>query len=253
MAVKAQYSVETEIPEPLKKDYVKKGAIFVLQVEGGDPDGYIPEAKLSEFRQTNIDLAKQLKKFDGLNPEEVRPALAELEELRKSGGDHKTIVDAKVAAATAKMSAEMTEKNKKLAELEEYRNKTLLDGAITAASREKVNPLALDDMLRRGRETFRLEGEMPVAFQGDTKILGKDGKPLTVEAWVDDVLSKAHHLALSSSGGGAKNGTGGSNTNTNPFAKETVNYTEQGKLIRTDRAKAEQLAAQAGVKLEPIT
>lgn len=251
MAVKAQYNAETEIPDTLKQDYVKKGNVFVLQVEGGEPDGFVPESKLSEFRQTNIDLAKQLKRFDGISPEEIRPQLAELEELRKHGGDHKTMVEAKVAAATAKMAAEQVELKKKLAEMEDYRNRTLLDGAITAAARDKVNPLALDDVLRRGREVFRLEGEMPVAFQGDTKLMGADGKPLTVEAWLGDTLTKASHLALGSSGGGAKNGTGGSGGNANPFAKETFNLTEQGKLLKADRPRAEQLAAQAGVKLEP--
>ena len=43
--------------------------------------------------------------------------------------------------------------------------------------------------------------------------------------------------------------SGGAPTGTNPFAKDTFNLTEQGKLLKENPAQAKELMAAAGFKL----
>lgn len=250
MAVQATYADEASIPELLKKDYVKKGEIYVLQVTGGAPDGFETAEKVKEFRDNNVKLSKQLKAFEGIDPEQVRPALAELEELRKLPPNQKEAIEQRVNAATQKMTVELEQAQKKLAEADSFRQSVLLDGAIAKAARDKVHEKALPDVTRRAREMFKLEGESPVAVQGDTKVLGKSGKPLTIEEWLEDLETEASFLFKGSSGGGTSNGSGGAGGNgSNPFEKGKENYTEQTILLKNNPAKAKALAAAAGAPI----
>jgi hypothetical protein len=69
------------------------------------------------------------------------------------------------------------------------------------------------------------------------------------EAWLTDLQTKRAHWWGPSSGGGAGGNRGGVDTSNNPFSHEHWNMTEQGKLVRENRAKAEQLAKLAGTTI----
>ncbi|WP_313132633.1 phage scaffolding protein [Anaerocolumna sp.] len=80
----------------------------------------------------------------------------------------------------------------------------------------------------------------------------KEGKPIGIE----DVLKPMKedktlaHLFQTGKNGTEYNPAGGGNyTGKNPFAKETFNLTEQGKLLRDNPVQAKELAAAAGYKL----
>ena len=77
----------------------------------------------------------------------------------------------------------------------------------------------------------------------------KDGVPEKL----DDVLKVYRENAamshLFSSGKQDYNPAVGKTSVTNPFAKETYNLTEQGKLLRDNPAEAKELAAAAGITL----
>lgn len=77
----------------------------------------------------------------------------------------------------------------------------------------------------------------------------KDGKPIGIDDVLKPLKETSPHLFKPQNGGGY-NPAGGSNPPaSNPFAKDTWNMTEQGKLFRENPAQARQLAAAAGVKL----
>lgn len=78
----------------------------------------------------------------------------------------------------------------------------------------------------------------------------KDGNPIGLEDSVKPYKESIPHIFK-----GGKSGTdytpagGGEYTGKNPFAKETFNLTEQGKLLKTNPAQAKELAAAAGVTI----
>ena len=66
MALKAVLSSIDEVPEALRSEYTEKDGKFHLQLDGTLP-GFVPEAdhnaikaKVSEFRDNNIAVKKQL-------------------------------------------------------------------------------------------------------------------------------------------------------------------------------------------------
>ena len=80
----------------------------------------------------------------------------------------------------------------------------------------------------------------------------KEGKPIGIEDMLKPMKEDKTQSHLFQSG---KNGTeynpagGGSYTGKNPFAKESFNLTEQGKLFKENPAQAKELAAAAGVNI----
>lgn len=80
----------------------------------------------------------------------------------------------------------------------------------------------------------------------------KEGKPIGI----DDVLKPLKedktlaHLFQSGKNGTEYNPAGGGNyTGKNPFAKESFNLTEQGKLLKENPAQAKELASAAGITI----
>ena len=77
----------------------------------------------------------------------------------------------------------------------------------------------------------------------------KDGKPIGIDDVLKPMKEASPHLFKTQQGGGYVPAGGDNPPATNPFAKDTWNMTEQGKLFRENPAQARQLAAAAGVKL----
>jgi hypothetical protein len=96
-----------------------------------------------------------------------------------------------------------------------------------------------------------VEGEVVITVLKDGKpwFVGTDAKPATVKDLVTDMkkdatFSKAF-APSGAQGSGAKNGSGGKAI-VNPWAKDTVNLTKQGEIMRNDPALAATLKAAAG-------
>ena len=78
----------------------------------------------------------------------------------------------------------------------------------------------------------------------------KEGKVIGLDDVLKPMREASPHLFKSTGGAGGYNPAGGGNPPANnPFAKETYNLTEQGRLFRQNPEQARQLAAAAGVKL----
>lgn len=78
----------------------------------------------------------------------------------------------------------------------------------------------------------------------------KDGNPIGLEDTVKPYKESIPHIFKNSKTDTNYNPAGGGgNTGKNPFAKDTYNLTEQGKLLRDNPAQARELAAAAGVTI----
>jgi len=129
----------------------------------------------------------------------------------------------------------------------------LIDQAVLAeATKRGLRPTAIPDLTARARMTFKLVGGVPQAFEADGQLArtGRDGvTPMTLAGWVEALGTDAPHLFEANAGGGAAgSGPGGAGRApvANPFRKESVNVTEQMRLLRENPGLAARLQAAAG-------
>lgn len=246
MALKFKYASKGEVPAEHASLYVERDGAFVL-----DAEGVVDKAKHEEFRQNNIALTNQLKRFEGIDPDAVRQLADEKRKLEEAAQIKAGEVD-KVLAARLK------------AELEKVHapvvaERDALHGRLTAiqidqavvneATKRGLRATAITDITSRARMTFKLVGGVPQAFDGERIRTGKDGvSPMTLAEWVDALVSDAPHLFEANAGGGAAgSGSGGAGNRSvrNPFRKETWNVTEQMKIEKSDPQLAARLKATA--------
>jgi hypothetical protein len=239
MALKNKYANAGEVPAELKSFYVERDGAWLLDSERNE-----------ELRQTNITVMKErdalLKRFDGIDPDAVRQLAAEKqrleEEQRLKDGKFQEVLADKLKAAVGPVAAERDALNGRLSAL-------LIDQAVvTEATKRGLRPTALTDITARARNTFKLVGGVPQAFDGDTLRVGHDGvSPMNLAEWVEALVSDAPHLFEANAGGGAtgsgSRGAGGGQPN--PWNKATLNLTEQVKLLKTDPSLAARLKASA--------
>jgi hypothetical protein len=256
MALKYKIKAREEVPAELQSFYVEREGAFVL-----DAEGVVEKAKLDEFRNTNIALAKERdelkQRFDGIDPDEVRKLADEKRKLELQAQGHKPeeldrLVGERIKGLKADWDKQLSAVTGERDSLTSRLTAIQIDqGVLTVATKRGLRPTAIPDITSRARLVFKLVNGAPRAFEADgtTVRYGKDGvTPMTLEEWVDAQVSDAPHLFESNAGGGAAgNASGGSGNRTakNPFRKETWNLTEQMKLQKSDPALAARLKAAA--------
>jgi hypothetical protein len=259
MALKFKCKSKDEVPAEQAALYVEREGEWVLDVEG-----VVEKAKHDDFRTANVALRKELeeqkKRFEGIDPEEVRKLAEEKQKLEETQqlklGEVEKVLETRLKTARADwdkqfgaVTAERDALNTRLASIQ------IDQGVITVATKKGLRPSAIPDITARARSVFRLVNGAPTAFEPDGKTVrvGKDGiTPMNLEEWVDAQVSDAPHLFESNAGGGAAgdaSGGGGATRATrsvkNPFRKDTWNITEQMKLMKTDPQLAARLKAAA--------
>jgi len=259
MALKFKCKSKDEVPADQAALYVEREGEWVLDVEG-----VVEKAKHDDFRSANVALRKELeeqkKRFEGIDPEEVRKLAEEKQKLEETQqlklGEVEKVLETRLKTARADwdkqfgaVTAERDALNTRLASIQ------IDQGVITVATKKGLRPTAIPDITARARSVFRLVNGAPTAFEPDGKTVrvGKDGiTPMNLEEWVDAQVSDAPHLFESNAGGGAAgdaSGGGGATRATrsvkNPFRKETWNLTEQMKLMKSDPQLAARLKAAA--------
>ena len=251
MALKYKYATKQEIPAEHQPFYVERDGAWLL-----DADGVVSQAKLDEFRQNNITLTNQLKRFEGIDPDAVRQLADDKQRLedeqRLKDGKFQEVLDARLKTARADWDkthgvvvAERDALHGRLTAIQ-------IDQAVVSeATKRGLRPTALTDITARARQTFKLVNGVPQAFEADgqTARMGKDGaSPMTLAEWVDALVSDAPHLFEANAGSGAAgSGSGGAGNRSvkNPFRKESFNLTEQMKIQKNDPALAARLKAAA--------
>ena len=251
MALKYKYKTKDEIPAELQSLYVERDGAWIL-----DTEGVVEKSKHEEFRTNNIALTNQLKRFEGIDPDQVRELAAEkqrlLEERQLKAGEADKVIEARLKTARAEWDKTH---NVVVAERDALTGRLTaiqIDQAVvTEATKRGLRATALPDITSRARQTFKLVNGVPQAFDGDgqTARMGKDGvSPMTLAEWVDALVSDAPHLFEANAGGGAAgSGSGGAGNRSvkNPFRKESWNLTEQMKLLKSDPQLAARLKASA--------
>lgn len=208
MALKGKYARLEDIPEALRDHYTEQGTDWVLDVTDSDSN-----KKVAEFRQNNIRLMQELEeaKKAALSGEQVTE-YAELKSKALKEREKKLIDAGKVEEMFAErltpIKAEKERVEKELRATVAAQNSRLesllIDNEIRAtAAKNGVRATAIDDVLLRGRQLFKLNGDKVVPMQGDQIVFGKDGEALGMGEWVGSLATTAPHLFESSQGSGA--------------------------------------------------
>lgn len=178
-------------------------------------EGYAEKGQLDAANAENKSLKQSVADRD-----------KQLEELRKSSGDN---------ADLKKQIEELQKANKEDAKKHADEMKELrLTNAIKLAVAGKVHD---EDMAA-------------ALFDRSKLVLSEDGKVAGLEEQMKSIRETKGFLfkpAASSQGYDPAGGGGGGTVN--PFAKDTFNLTEQGRLLRENPAQAREMAAVAGVKI----
>jgi len=249
MALKYKYATKQEIPAEHQSFYVERDGAWLL-----DADGVVSQTKLDEFRQNNITLTNQLKRFEGIDPDAVRQLADDKRKLEESqqlkAGEVDKVIEARLKAARADWDKQhgvvVAERDALTGRLTAIQ---IDQAVVNEATKRGLRPTAIPDITARARMTFKLVNGVPQAFDGDgqTARTGKDGvSPMTLAEWVDALVSDAPHLFEANAGGGAAgSGSGGAGNRSvkNPFRKESFNLTEQMKIQKNDPQLAARLKA----------
>lgn len=256
--LKFSYPTEAEIPANAKAFYKKQSDdTWQLDVEGA-----VPTSKLNEFRENNRTLKAENDKFKAdfadVDPAEYKKlkSRAELFDDGKLVAADK--IEEKISARTTAMKTEhekvLGELNKRAEAAEARVAEFLIDGELRKAATELgVLDTAVDDVLLRGKTTFRMVNGKATAFGLDGKEIyrPKDGEPLNIRDFVEDLAKKATHLFKPSKGAGAEGGSGsggsGAPGGKNPWKKDTFNLTQQMQITRENPTLAARLKSEAGV------
>ena len=130
-------------------------------------------------------------------------------------------------------------------QVKEYKEKVM---ALETASANAVKEYALKDKLK---EAGVVDADYIIYKQGglDKFTFDKDNKPIGIDDIVKPLKESAPHLFKADPGPYYKPAGGGTPPAKNPFAKDSFNLTEQGKLVKENPAQAQALAAAAGVTI----
>ena len=258
MALKYRFKRKEEIPAEQVGLYVERDGAWIL-----DAEGVVDKSKLDEFRATNVALLKERddlkKRFEGIDPDEVRRLAEEKEKLELQAKGHKPeeiekVVEGRLKNAKSEWDKQLSAVTAERDALNARLTAIQIDqGVTTVATKRGLRPTAIPDITARARNVFRLVNGVPTAFEGDGKTVryGKDGiTPMTIDEWIDTQVSDAPHLFESNagSGSGAAAGAPGGAVRPgmkNPFKRETWNLTEQMKLQKSDPGLAARLKAAA--------
>ncbi len=176
-------------------------------------EGFIPKSRFDEVNEAKKTLEEDVKARD-----------KQLEELKKSNEDNETLQG---------QIKKLQDSNK--AEKERYESE-LKSLKIANAVKLAVNGKVHDEDLVAG------------LIDKEKLVIDENGGIIGLEEQVKSLQEKKAFLFKSEDTGSYKPQNGGKPSN-NPFAKETFNLTEQGKLLRENPAQAKEMAAAAGVTI----
>lgn len=246
------------IPAELHQYYVESNGQFVLQVEGVKSQSDIDKLStaLAKERADHKALRDRVALLGDKRIEDVLTELDRIPELEASVGTLdeekiQTLLAAKLKSAVSPLERTLAQKEKDLADavlaVEGYKTKEktrAIHDAVRAAivAQQGFQTSAVEDALMIAERVFDIE---------DGKVVSKDGVGVTPgidpSVWLTEIQTKKPHWWGTSQGGGASgSGSKSANGAANPFTKDGWNLTEQGRILRENRARAEQLAKSAG-------
>lgn len=175
---------------------------------------YVPKSRFNEVNEEKKTLAATVSERD-----------KQLEALKKSTGD---------VEGFKKQIKELQEANKKAKE----------------ESDEALKNLKIEDAIKLAVAGEAQDVDIVSSLVDKSKlILGEDGKITGLKEQVEALKKDKAFLFKTATNPKYKPNGGNGEPPVNPFAKETFNLTEQGKIFRENPEQARALAQAAGVKI----
>lgn len=212
-----------DVPEAARSFYTQRDGKYHVDLTAA-PSGFVPASELTlannkviEFRDTNVTLTKKVaeiepiaKKFEGIDADAAKAALAKVKELADGGvkdtKDVQTLVTAAVKAAVEPLQAQLSNITT-TAEQERKRAETLtLRGTIGELFNKAGGQAdALDYIVSKTAGVFVIEGGVVKAAAGQYSA-DRPGEPLTIEEWMTRQTRENAFAFKASGGGGAIGG-----------------------------------------------
>ena len=248
----------------LKTEYKKHGDTgkFILDVASVDnfalEDVQGLKSTLGKVRKELEDEQGKTKAFDGLDAAKAREALQKVEEMKGWTPDDKVKgqIEALKKQLEEKHADELSKATTENSTLFKQLEKVMLESAaIQAIVEEKGNPKLLLPHVLSQAKLKSVDGNYTVEVMdenGNPAISPATGStaPMSVKELVSQMKTKDDYAAAfegsGASGAGANTGGKGGYGGKNPFAKETLNLTEQSRLYRENPELAKSLKTQAG-------
>lgn len=226
----------------------------------------VANAKLDEFRDRNIEMARKLEQLEpsmeryrnlvGDNPDEFQTELQALRDVNKRVKDGELKTNDEIEQAIqdrVKAIRDGYEDNAKAlrTEAQTYRqradtlavelDRTKVAGEVTAAviaPDSGVRPEALPDVLERAYRLFKVEDGRLVPKQGEATIFGANGAdPMTPAEWLVKLRDQAPHYFKGNGGGGA---AGGRDEKIGGLTAEAIaRLSPEAKLALANKTRAE--------------
>lgn len=241
------YESEAEIPQEYKALYKDVNGFWVIQI-----NGVVPKAKADELLGEKKKLQAKLKEYEGVDTEKYRELLEKEEELAEGKVIKKDGVEAAIAQRLEKLKSEhakqLAELQGKMTAAEAAVRKFQVEKAILDPARQAgVRASAIPDLLARAQQVWQMvDGNLRAIGPDGSEIYGPTADPLKPEEWLAALTKDASHLFETNTGSGAKPGQGGPFAGPNPWAKDTLNLTNQQKVLRENPQLAERLRTMAG-------
>ena len=110
MALKYRINSKAEVPTEHAALYTERDGAFFLDVEGA-----VEKAKLDEFRNNNLALAKERdelkQRFDGIDPDEARAVLADRQKLEQEkqlkAGEVDKVIESRIKGIKADLEKQV--------------------------------------------------------------------------------------------------------------------------------------------------
>lgn len=248
-----------DVPQHFHELYSEQNGKFVLTgVDGLKTQADIDRVTgaLTKEKNDHKTARERLALFGELDPTETLSKLDRIAELEAAAAGK--IDDAKIqemvenrtksklAPFERDLTKAKTDLQVALETVKQYQIKetqrTIKDAIREAALKNNIIPTAMEDVEILAERMFEVTE--------DGKVVTKDNVGVTpgVDAtvWLTDMQVKRPHWWPESKGAGAKGSGGGSNFANNPFSHDNWNLTEQGKLVRENSVRADQMAKAAG-------
>lgn len=266
MGLKVAVDTLDDLDESVREHYKKddRSGKFFLDLEdvGALPDVERLNTSLRKERDDHKVTKGKLAPFAALgDPSALQAQLDRIPELEAAAegklDDNKlnSIVEGRLKTKLAPLEREnaqlkttLSERDKTIGEFTAGEVRRKVAAAVGKAARElKVVDSAMEDVEILAERVFELTD--------DGVVITKDGAGtaagLSPKAWLEDMQARRPHWWGPSAGGGASGNRsgGGLSGGANPWSHEGWNMTEQGEILRTDRAKAERLSKAAGTSI----
>lgn len=192
----------------MQKLYKANGDGYQMQIEGA-----VDKSKLDEFRENNLKLQGDLKKFEGVDLDAYAKAAEAQRKLEDKklidAGDVDGLIEKRLAALTADYEGKLTAVTEKLSTADNnvaaMQTRYEIEGAAAKAMAEnKIRPEMIDAAMALVKSKFTLENGQAVAKDGDTYVQGKEGN-LTISEFI---AGQPEGFKIGSGGGGALGGDG---------------------------------------------